>query len=341
MDYFEDRPTAHGEGVLVDKVVIVIVTYERQQLLAQLLDSVLMLSIAPWKVVLVDNENSSETASVAEAYAAKVAQGQTAAPWPEASDPIIYVPMSENTGGAGGFSKGVEGAFDAGAEWLWLMDDDVQVLPDALEKLARWMPDHGMIQGSRLDYDGGAFYWQYRFWTSLGIYNPFASANLGPDGFKPANAACFEGGLFARSVVEQIGLPDPRFFIYWDDCVYGYLASKVASAITVSDVILQRARGVRNWEVSTTRQLNSSSDETRFYIMRNRGYIACYLRAYGDYHRIVFGIGTILSFAKEIIRLLGVDRGHFRSGMARLVAGWRASRVLIHDRSWEPMPKLG
>lgn len=39
--------------------------------------------------------------------------------------------MEENTGGAGGFSAGVERAFELGAEWFWVMDDDVAVEPTA------------------------------------------------------------------------------------------------------------------------------------------------------------------------------------------------------------------
>ena len=38
---------------------------------------------------------------------------------------VDYVRMPENTGGAGGFHEGVRTAYEAGCEWVWLMDDDV------------------------------------------------------------------------------------------------------------------------------------------------------------------------------------------------------------------------
>ena len=50
---------------------------------------------------------------------------------------------------------------------------------------------------------------------------------------------CFEGACFKRSVVQKIGLPDARFFIYWDDALYGYLASKVTQPILIPDFVLQ------------------------------------------------------------------------------------------------------
>ncbi|WP_165246757.1 glycosyltransferase family 2 protein [Adlercreutzia sp. ZJ141] len=324
----------------MEKVAIVVVTYKRQQLLERLLESFSQMTTAPWRIIVVDNENSPETAEVVKRYQKRLEQGETACRWADSADSVVYESQVENTGGSGGFYAGMKRAYELGADWFWLMDDDVVVLPDALEKLSKWMPNHGVVQGSRLDYDGGPFYWQYRFLSALGIYNPIASAKFDSAGCKPTNTACFEGGLFRRDVVEQVGLPDKRFFIYWDDCVYGYLASKVTDSVVVSDVILQRSREVKNWEVTGVRQLNSSSDMTRFYIMRNRGYMARYLMLYGDYNPVGFALGTILSFAKEFIRLLTVDRASFGSGAKRLVAGWKESRKLIHDPSWEPMPNL-
>lgn len=321
------------------KVAIVVVTYKRQRLLADLLGSYLSLTVAPWRVVIVDNENSPATERLIEAARREIAEGNTRVPWPEGGDTFVYAPQPENTGGSGGFSMGVRIAYDLGADWFWLMDDDVEVLADSLAGLSAWTDGHDVVQGSRLDYDGGPFYWQYHFIAPLGIYDPLATAKFGEAGFKRTNTMCFEGGLFSRSIVEQIGFPDDRFFIYWDDCVYGYLASKVTDSVVVSDFILKRTREVVNWEVTGTRQLSSSSNMVRYYNMRNRGHMARYLQLHGDYNPVLFGAGTVLSFAKEFVRLAVVDRASFGSGAKRLVDGWLDSRRIIHDPSWQPMEK--
>ena len=52
------------------------------------------------------------------------------------------------------------------------------------------------IQGSRYDYDGGPFYWQYDFIIPLGIPNPIAPAAFGRPGYRVMDTLCFEGGLF-------------------------------------------------------------------------------------------------------------------------------------------------
>lgn len=325
----------------MNKLAIVIVTYKRQAYLEQLLRSVLALTVAPWRVFVVDNEASAETESLVESFRAAAIAGKTATPWPEEGRAFVYAPQQENTGGAGGFHAGMKMAFAAGARWFWLMDDDVELLPDAIEKLQRWTTDHEVIQGSKLDYDGGPFNWQYRFSEALGIYNPIKQTVFTDTSSLPTNAMCFEGGLIKRTVVERIGFPDHRFFIYWDDCVYGYMASKTTDPIAVEDVVLRRTRNIENREMGGIRQLNSTSDITRFYIMRNRGHMARYLQLNGDYRPALFALGTVLSFAKEFLRLGLIDRSHGRSGVKQLVAGWKEARRIMRDPRWEPVTLPG
>lgn len=130
------------------------------------------------------------------------------------------------------------------------MDDDVLVIPEGIERLAKWTDRYDVIQGSRLDFDGGAFFWQYQLILSLGIPNPVAKWDLGPEGYRAMNQLCFEGGMFSRRVVDKIGLPDARFFIYGDDACYGYVASQHFPAAVVADVVLKRARAVSNWDIA-------------------------------------------------------------------------------------------
>lgn len=324
---------------------IVIVTFMRQKLLAELLDSLLSLTVAPWRVVVVDNEASDETAQIVSGY-----NERALALWgPTTSEPDSeggtarseYLRMETNTGGSGGFSAGVARAYELGADWFWVMDDDVVVSPDGLATLERWGHEAEVVMGQRRDFDGGHFYWQHRFSTALGIYNPFSRDSWRPgERFKLCNVMCFEGAFFSRNVVRQIGLPDARFFIYLDDALYGYLASKVTDVIYVPDYVLSRSREVPNRSVGSVRQLNSTSDMTRFYITRNRGYLARYFQLYGDYRPALFAVGTMLTFAKELVRIVAVDRGSLVSGTKRLVAGWREQRRIQKDPTWEPMPPL-
>lgn len=204
----------HAEKPGIEKLAIVVVTYKRQELLHTLFKSLLDLTQAPWRIIIVDNEHSDETRGMVEGFAADVKRqwGDTVPDLSGNGGRVVYAPQSDNLGGAGGFSAGVKKAYELGAAWFWVMDDDVAVLPDGIEKLAKWTKRHEVIQGSRYDYDGGPFYWQYQFIVPLGIPNPIAPAAFGKAGYRVMNTLCFEGGLFSRRIVERIGLPDPRFF---------------------------------------------------------------------------------------------------------------------------------
>ena len=69
-------------------------------------------------------------------------------------------------------------AYELGSTWMWLMDDDVEVIPDGLARMGAWAPRFKSIQGRRYDYDGSEFYWQYRIAEPLGIPIPFAPAGF-------------------------------------------------------------------------------------------------------------------------------------------------------------------
>ena len=167
---------------------------QTQQLLETLFDSILALEQAPWRIVIVDNEQSDQTADMVAAFAGKVTGqwGTTVADQSGNEERVVYAPQTENLGGAGGFSAGVAKAYELGAAWFWVMDDDVAVLPDAIAKLSKWTDKHEVIQGSRFDYDGGPFYWQYDFIVPLGIPNPIAPAAFGPAGYRVMDTLCFE-----------------------------------------------------------------------------------------------------------------------------------------------------
>lgn len=306
---------------------IVVVTYNRSNLLRGLLASIGRMDPKPGRVVVVDNASSDDTTAVVEELSGAIGAE------------VVYRRLEENTGGSGGFSEGMRVAYELGSEWIWLMDDDVEVLPDGLARMGVWTPRFRSIQGRRYDYDGSEFYWQYRVSVPLGIPIPFAPASFDASGYREMNSGCFEGMFIHRDVVAEIGLPDPRFFIYWDDTIYGWLASRVTPSAIVNEFVLRRTREIKQWDMGI-RHFNASSDMYRYYILRNRGIMRHYYAAHGAYRPVAFAIGTAATFAKEILRLLFVERKITKQGWTNLWRGLRDGREIARDRSWRPMPPL-
>ncbi|WP_375384741.1 glycosyltransferase [uncultured Microbacterium sp.] len=304
---------------------IAIVTYNRSALLTKLLESLIVMDPQPGHVVIVDNASTDDTTALVESYRDKLGID------------LVYQRLDTNTGGSGGFSEGMRIAYEIGSEWIWVMDDDVEVITDGLARMGDWAPRFRSIQGRRFDYDGSEFYWQYRLSIPFGIPIPFAPAGFDSSNYREMNSGCFEGMFIHRDIVRQIGLPDPRFFIYWDDSIYGWLASLKTTAVIVNEFVLRRTREIKQWDMGI-RHLNASSNAYRYFIMRNRGFMKHYFRSQGAYRPVRFALGTLLTFTKELIRLVLVERTV--RGTSNLFRGLRDARRIDHDALWRPMPVL-
>lgn len=307
-------------------LAVVVVTYNRPVLLGELLDSVLAMPELPRWVVVVDNASGSETRDVVAEKVALFPPGV-----------LVDHRLEQNTGGAGGFSEGTRVALELGAEWIWLMDDDVEILPEALARFAPWMARFRCIHGRRYDVDGTPFYWQARFNQFLGVPLPYSVRDFGRGGYAVTNSGTFEGMLVHSAVVRRIGLPDPRFFISWDDAIYAWLASRITEVVYVDEFVLLRKRRQRQINLGL-RHLNDASNLTRYHVMRNRAYVGRYFAEHGALNRVGFAIGTALTFGKEVFRLIAVE--HTVRGTSELVRGWRDGRAIWRDAAWRPMPPL-
>ncbi|WP_051477306.1 glycosyltransferase [Arthrobacter sp. Br18] len=307
------------------RLFLVITTFNRSAYLRGLLDSVALLDPAPAGVVVVDNASTDGTAGVIAEFASEL-------PYP-----LLHHRLATNVGGAGGFAAGIERALDEGAHWLWLMDDDVVALPDALAAFAPWMERYRCLHGRRWDSSGKPFFWQHQLNEFLGVHLPVRGNVFAASRVFHTNVGCFEGMLLHSSVVRDVGLPDPRFFLNGDDTTYGWLISQRHAVAYVDEFVLQKARPQKQIHLGV-RHLNDSSDLGRFCAMRNRGHLARYLQHAGRWNRTGFALGTALTAAKELVRLVAVE--HTLSGLGAVWRGWREARGILADKAWLPMPPL-
>ncbi|MCW2749137.1 MAG: glycosyl transferase, partial [Aeromicrobium sp.] len=129
-----------------EKIAIAIVTFNRSTYLKELLASAAAMDTPPFAIVVVDNASTDDTQEVIVAATGDFPDGM-----------LINHKLDTNTGGSGGFSEGTKVALELGADWVWLMDDDVEILPDAMAQFAPWMQRFQVIHGRRYDFDGTPF----------------------------------------------------------------------------------------------------------------------------------------------------------------------------------------
>lgn len=237
------------------RVVAVVVTYNRKELLAQCIEA--LRRNRPHAIVVVDNGATDGTHE-----------------WLD-QQPGLHVVHQANVGGAGGFHRGIQEAYDMGAEWIWCMDDDVRPHDDCLQRLMEQArrPRLGIMSPRRL-MQGQTFTTEfYRF----NLTNPLRSLHLQPlrgkrpDGPTTIAGAAFEGLCISRSVVEQVGLPNPQFFIFCDDTDY-CLRTRLAGfdILYVPDALMDKEKFFSN---DSWAQKQEKKKWKRPYQIRNTAYL--------------------------------------------------------------------
>jgi len=175
----------------------VVVTYERDELLLVVLDSLTSQSVSLDEVIVVNNGGSPTTR--------ELIQNRFPA--------VTILDVDTNEGGAGGFSRGVDLGVSHAHEALWLMDDDADPAPDAFEVLRdTWhqMPETPAFLASLVtDHDG----------ATLSTHRP--------DGLGASEAelvqvawAPFVGVLVSTAAARRTAAPCSGFFLCHDDVEY-------------------------------------------------------------------------------------------------------------------------
>ena len=216
-----------------ETVAVVVVTYNRADLLVGMLDGLAAQTRTPDAVIVIDNASTDHTRAVLDAR----------------TDLPLHVTTSQtNLGGAGGFHLGVRAAYDTGYDRVWLMDDDVVPAAGCLEALMA--VDEDCLIAVREDLGGTMV---EKAAVAFDLRNPlairpkrstvdsvYADRASMPALVEVQNVA-FEGFMVRRGVIEEIGFPDPAFFIFYDDVDFAVRAREAGRHVwAVRDAVLVR-----------------------------------------------------------------------------------------------------
>jgi rhamnopyranosyl-N-acetylglucosaminyl-diphospho-decaprenol beta-1,3/1,4-galactofuranosyltransferase len=210
----------------------VVVTYNRKALLRECLAALQAQLRDEDEILVVDNASSDGTSELLDKE------------FPD----VQRLTLPENVGGSGGFYEGMKWAYERGFDWLWLMDDDGRPAPDCLARLLAHRRPNTVIVPLQHD-SGGRLYgiakWQKR---SIDVTAEIVAQKQPVIG---SYLFAFVGPLVPRTAIEQVGLPNKDFFIWFDDAEYSLrLSSKGVQVEVVPDALFfhnmgENARVVR------------------------------------------------------------------------------------------------
>lgn len=206
-------PTDLTTNTPAPRVVAVVVTWNRRDLLVEAVDALRGQTLAPTEIVVVNNASTDDTAELLDsAYCAD----------------LDVVHLLENTGGAGGFTVGIERALCHQPDLVWLLDDDTVPTPTAAAELvSAWTSYPAQKTGaarpavlaSRVVWTDGRDHPMNTPRTKPGATaaERAAAASIGTI---PIRSASFVSIMCDATLIRERGLPVADYFLWNDDFEY-------------------------------------------------------------------------------------------------------------------------
>jgi GT2 family glycosyltransferase len=256
-------------------IFAVVLTYNRKDLLQRCLDCVFAQSRPCDKVIVIDNCSSDGTSDMVRS---------------EWGDRVQVHILSRNIGASGGFNVGIRVAYQGGADFVWVMDDDVLPERDALAKLIeadQFLADKGVARAFVLS----------SAWTEDGHVTNVPKVDTRPTarGYEnwpallerkmvPVTRATFVSILLPRSIISHYGLPLAPMFIWGEDSEYTLRVTEECSGFFVAEskvLHLRQLSGV----VSIVTEVNRTRLKYHRHLIRNQMYTARVYSSKLDYLR--------------------------------------------------------
>lgn len=204
-------------------VCAVIVTFNRHLLLERCLEALLSQTRPCEKIIIIDNASTDDSESYIDSKFSRKLRTQNVE--------FLWIRQKSNHGGAGGFSEGVKAFLDSDQDFVWLMDDDGFASPDCLENLIKYADEKSFCGPLVLSEDDKfSLAFPFRKPNSLKAVDNLENLEISTPPLEGV-VLPFNGTLISRRVVESIGLPEAKYFIWGDEVDYTERAKKAGAKI--------------------------------------------------------------------------------------------------------------
>jgi GT2 family glycosyltransferase len=305
------------------RVVAVVVTWNRRDLLRESLSAVQGQTLLPEAVVVVDNASTDGTTQMLR----------------EEYPHLELLHLARNTGGAGGFAAGMERALTFEPDLVWLLDDDTVPTPSAAEMLAEAWQGYGGGEGprpsvlaSRVVWTDGRDHPMNTPRTRPGASRSELRAAAGV-GCTPVRSASFVSIMCDAGVVGERGLPVADYFLWNDDFEYSTrLIRGRVGLYCPGSVVVHKTRVFGSTD--------ADPGERFFYEVRNKVWLFTRSQGLAAGEKLVYGGATARRWARTFARssdrrtlarglrrglVAGLRRGPRSNGAVLGAAGWAAS----------------
>lgn len=309
------------------RIVAVVVTFNRKDLLIECIPSLQAQTVPITDIICIDNASTDGTGELlfTKSFLPRnpkdrendtdIYSIENTIPGLPGNPPITfrYYRLPGNTGGAGGFHEGVRLAAEIDCDWIWLMDDDAEPAPDALEKMSPFFNDRsilalaGKVYGKdnhiQMNHRG---YFKFTNYPRMRIFLNDNDYNVSD---RNIEFVSFVGPLIRRQAVFEIGLPRSDFFIHCDDFEYSYrLANHGTIKLIPSSLILhkdqaERTKNNKSFLFLGYRQIPYDRLWLDYFGRRNTAYMgkACYKK------KSLFYIQLLIRFFKTCVGIILFD----------------------------------
>lgn len=230
-----------------NSVCALIVTYNRKEYLVKLLHALSEQSYSIKKILIFDNHSSDGTAELLqkEGYISNIRQMALISKFFNRTT-FLYFQNDENSGGSGGFHDGIDIACKQECDYIWAMDDDVLPDKECLSNLMKYISENAKVSipcrtdENFIDYAVENVNMSNPFLYKINTRKKKVKSDQIRKNYINVKDMPFEGPLFSKSLVKQIGLPNQDFFIIFDDSEYALRASKVTELRYIPSAILHK-----------------------------------------------------------------------------------------------------
>lgn len=254
----------------VKKVIAVVVTYNRKELLKEAIEALLNQDYNNCEILVVDNASTDGTRE----YIDELLKDTR----------VHYENTGANLGGAGGFNYGMKRACQMGCDFVWVMDDDCIVHKDSLTELLnadkQLNGNYGFLSSKVLWKDGSI--------CKMNIPKKTFSTWL-KEFDKPVQEiamASFVSLFIKTDIIKEMGLPIKEFFIWTDDWEFTRRISRKYKSYFISNsVVTHKSKNNEGADIST---VEGDRVERFKYLYRNdvvlyrgeglKGWVLLYIR---------------------------------------------------------------